>query len=121
MFCNFPFPQACLFPSIVDDIHIISPPLIVSFTYEHFQTELHKINIFIQLQKCVAWSFFGLSFNFDTPSMFNIPLEGIRVLGVPLGISSFTSSFIKDVLLEDVRHVGLLLIMGDVYIAFGIF
>jgi hypothetical protein len=53
--------------------------------------------------------------------MFNIPLEGIRVLGVPLGISSFTSSFIKDVLLEDVRHVGLLLIMGDVYIAFGIF
>ncbi len=26
----------CLFPSIVDDIHIISPLLIVSFAYEHF-------------------------------------------------------------------------------------
>jgi hypothetical protein len=46
--------------------------------------------------------------------MFNTPLEGIRFLGVPLGISSFTSSFIKDVLLEDVWHVGVLFRMGDV-------
>jgi hypothetical protein len=33
---------------------------------------------------------------------FNTPLKGIRVLGVPLGISSFTSSFIKDVMVKDV-------------------
>jgi len=30
---HFPF---CLFPSIVDDIHIIGPISIVSFGYEHF-------------------------------------------------------------------------------------
>jgi hypothetical protein len=30
------FFPSCLFPSIVDDIHIISPPLIISFSYEHF-------------------------------------------------------------------------------------
>ncbi len=30
---HFPF---CLFPSIIDDIHIISPPSIVSSAYEHF-------------------------------------------------------------------------------------
>jgi hypothetical protein len=29
------FPS-CLFPSIVNDIHIISPPSVVSFAYEHF-------------------------------------------------------------------------------------
>jgi hypothetical protein len=29
------FPS-CLFPSIVNDIHIITPPSIISFTYEHF-------------------------------------------------------------------------------------
>jgi hypothetical protein len=27
---------SCLFPSIVDDIHIISPLSIISFVYEHF-------------------------------------------------------------------------------------
>jgi hypothetical protein len=30
---HFPF---YLFPSIIDDTHIIGPPLIVSFAYEHF-------------------------------------------------------------------------------------
>jgi hypothetical protein len=42
------FPS-CFFPSIVDDIHIINPPSIVSSTYEHFQTKLHVIGLFIQI------------------------------------------------------------------------
>jgi hypothetical protein len=41
-------------------------------------------------------------------------------LGVPLGTSSFTSSFIRDALLKDVQDVDLLLKMGDVQITFGI-
>jgi hypothetical protein len=47
------------------------------------------------------------------------PSKGIKVLGVPLGTSTFTSSFIKDALLKDVQHVDLLLIKGDVQVAFG--
>jgi hypothetical protein len=57
-----------LFPSIVDDTHIVSFLFIVSFTYEHFQIKLHVIGLFIQLHKCVAWSPFGLVFDFNTPS-----------------------------------------------------
>jgi hypothetical protein len=41
-------------------------------------------------------------------------LEEIRVLGVPLGTSSFTSFFVKNVLLKDVPHVNLFFRMGDV-------
>ncbi len=63
--------------------------------------------------KCATWSPFSLLPTFDTPS------KGIKVLGVPLGTSSFTSSFIKDVLLEDAWHVYFLPIMGDVQVAFG--
>jgi hypothetical protein len=58
----------CLFPSIVDDTHIIGPPSIVSFTYEHFQIEIYAIGLSIQLHKCVAWSPFSLLPNFNTPS-----------------------------------------------------
>jgi hypothetical protein len=57
-----------LFPSIIDNIHIIGRLSIVSFTYEHFQTEFHVISLSIQPHKCVAWSPFGLSLNFNTPS-----------------------------------------------------
>jgi hypothetical protein len=37
-----------------------------------------------------------------------------------LNISSFTSSFIKDILLNDVQHVNLLLTLDNVQIVFGI-
>jgi hypothetical protein len=109
-----------LFPSIIDDIHIIGPPFIVSFTYEHFQTEFHVIGFFIQLQKCVTWSPSYLPPNFNTPSQFTTRPKGFKVLGVPLGTLTFTSSFIKDALLKDVQHVNLLPRMGDAQMAFGI-
>jgi hypothetical protein len=41
-------------------------------------------------------------------------------LGIPLGTSSFTSSFIKHVLLKDVLHIDILPKMGDVQIIFKI-
>jgi hypothetical protein len=42
---HFPF---CLFPSIVDDIHIRGPLSIVLFIYEHFKTKLCVIGLFPQ-------------------------------------------------------------------------
>jgi len=38
---------SCLFPSIIDDTHIIASFLIVSFTYEHFQIEFCVIGFSI--------------------------------------------------------------------------
>jgi len=89
------FPS-CLFPSIANDTHIISPPSIISSAYEHFQTELCAIGLFIQLKKCVAWSPCGLPPYFNTSSQFTTTSEGIKILGVPLGTLTFTSSFMKD-------------------------
>jgi len=91
-----------VFPSIIDDTHIISCPSIISSQYEHFQIELCAIDLSIQLQKCVMWSPFNLPPDFNTPSQFTTPSKGIRVLGVPFNTSLFTSSFIKDALLDDV-------------------
>jgi hypothetical protein len=48
------FPS-CLFPSIIDDNHIINPLSIVSSTYEHFQIKPYAIGLSIQPHKCVAW------------------------------------------------------------------
>jgi len=42
----FPF---CLFPFIVNDVHIIGPFSNVSFVYDHFQTKFCVIHLFIQL------------------------------------------------------------------------
>jgi hypothetical protein len=64
--------------------------------------------------KYVAWSPFGLPLDFNTLS------EGIKILGVMLGNSTFTSSFIKNAMPEDVQHVELLFIVVDVHVGFKI-
>jgi hypothetical protein len=87
-----------MFPSIIDDTHIIGPLSIVSSTHEHFQTKLHAIGFSIQPHKCVAWSPSSLPLDFNTPSQFTTPSKGIRILGVPLGTLIFTPSFIKNTL-----------------------
>ncbi len=92
---HFPFH---LFPFIRDNTHIIGPPSIVSYVYEYFQTKLRVIGFSIQLQKCITWLPLGLPPNFNTPFQCTTPYEGIRVLGVPLGTLTFTSSFSTDAL-----------------------
>ncbi len=109
----------CLFPSITYDNHIIGPPSILSFAHEHFQIELCETDLSIQLQKCVTWLLSSLPQDFNTPSQFTTPLKGIRVLGVPLGTSTFTSSFIKNAMLKYVKHVDFPPKIGDVHITFG--
>jgi hypothetical protein len=59
-----------LFPSIVNDTHIICFFSIVSFAYEYFQTKFHAVGFSIQPHKCVAWSPSGLLLDFNTPSQF---------------------------------------------------
>jgi hypothetical protein len=58
---------SCLFPSITNDMHIISPCSIISSAYEHFQIKFHVISFFIQPLKCVAWSPSSLPLDFNTP------------------------------------------------------
>ncbi len=48
-------------------------------------------------------------------------IKGIRVLGVPLGSFSFTSSFLQDALDNDVHHFNVFSKSRDVQVAFGIF
>jgi hypothetical protein len=57
---------------------------------------------------------FWLATEFQHPILVTTPSKGVRVLGVPLDILTFTSSFIKDALLKNVQHVDLFFRMGDV-------
>jgi hypothetical protein len=64
--------------------------------------------------KCVVWSPLRLFSRFLPPSGFCIPVEGIRVLGVPSRSFSFVFFFLLEALNDDVQHVDVLLKLGDV-------
>jgi hypothetical protein len=51
--------------------------------------------------------------------LFKTPSKGFKNLGFSLSISSFTSFFIKDVLLENVQLV-IFFQMGDIQITFEV-
>jgi hypothetical protein len=56
------FPS-CLFPCVIDDMHIIGPSSIVPFAYEHFQIEFCRISLLSNLKNVQPSS---LPPNFDT-------------------------------------------------------
>ncbi len=56
-----------VFPSILDDIHIIGPTQIVSHVFEHFASPLALVGLTIQPHKCATWSP-------STPSKFSLPI-----------------------------------------------
>jgi hypothetical protein len=74
----FPY---CLFPSIINETHIIGPPLIISSAYEHFKIKFRVIGLFIKLLKCVTWSPFYLLFDFNTPSRFTTHQRELEIWG----------------------------------------
>jgi hypothetical protein len=49
-----------------------------------------------------------------------VAFYNIRVLGAPFGSVSFFSSFLQNILDEDVHHVDMLLELADIQVAFGI-
>ncbi len=64
---------------------------------------------------------FWLTIKLQHPILVYHPIQKNQRLGGSVGHLNFhTSSFIKNALLKNTRHVDLLLKMGDVHVAFGI-
>jgi hypothetical protein len=82
-----------LFPSIIDDTHIIGLVLVVSQAFHHFFSQLDLVGLMVQPYKCVVWFLLGLPSRFSPPLGFCTLAKGIKVLGVPLGSFSFASFF----------------------------
>ncbi len=54
---------SCLFPSGVNDSHIIRCALVVFKVFHHFTSWLDLVGLVVHHYKCVAWIFFGATFN----------------------------------------------------------
>jgi len=111
----------CLFLSLTNDTHILALAHVISIAFNHFASLLVFVGLSIQLCKCSAWAPSSLPHGFILPTKFYCPLSNIKILGVPFGSISFTSSFLQEVLGKDVWHVNVFLILRDVYVTFDFF
>jgi hypothetical protein len=93
---------------------ILDPTHVISFDFDHFAFQLVSMGLFCQPRKCLAWVPSGLPLGFIPLVDLWCPLDGIRILGVPCGFTSFAFSFLQEVLGEDVWHADVFLRLGDV-------
>jgi len=79
------------------------------------------VGLVVQYCKYVAWSILGLLLGFSFLLSLCTFIRGIMVLGVLLGLFSFTFFFLHDILDNDVQHINAFPKLGDVQLALGIF
>lgn len=108
------------FPSLIDGIHILNLVSFIPLTFNHFASQLALKGLVVQPCKCITWSPSNLFTNFSPPHGFCCLPNGIWVLGVFCGFVLFSSSFLQDILDEDVRHVNVFLGLRDVQVVFNI-
>jgi hypothetical protein len=88
------FPS-CLFLSLFDDTHILGLAHVVSLALSHFATQLVFVGLFVQPRKCLDWVPFKLSLGIVPLVELCCPPNGIKILGIPFGLTSFTFFFNK--------------------------
>jgi hypothetical protein len=83
--------------------------------------QLAYVGLLLQPHACTSWSPSSLPFNFPPFVDFCCPSDGITILGIMFGSTSFISYFLWYALDENVCHVDAFPKLKDIQVAFGIF
>ncbi len=89
---------SCVFPSLVNDTNIVGPMNEIIHTFDHLSTQLALIGLKVKVSKCKFWSPSGISPNIKIPQGYTLVIDGLHILGVPLGSQDFTTHFLNETL-----------------------
>jgi len=85
-----------VFPSLVNDTHILGLALDVIPVFLWLQEELSALNLSMQSAKCVVWSPSRLDHFISLYLSFFIPDSGFYILNALVGSTSFVESFVVE-------------------------
>jgi hypothetical protein len=72
------------------------------------------------VSKCKLWSSSGVSSGIKIPQGCILVINGLCILGVPLGFQIFAMHFSNEALSQDMAHIDDLPLLGDIQVALGI-
>jgi len=58
---------SCVFPSLVDDTHIMGSMSEITHTFDHFSTQLTLVGFRVKVSKCKLWSPSGIFLGIKIP------------------------------------------------------
>ncbi len=74
-----------IFPSLLDNIHIVEPMSEITHAFEHLLTQLAFVGLKVKVSKCKLWSPLNISPSIEIFQGYTLVTNGVHILGVPMG------------------------------------
>jgi hypothetical protein len=87
-----------VFPSLVDDTHIMGPLSEITHIFYHLSTQLALVGLRVKVSKCKFWSPSWISLCIKIPQACTLVTNGLCILGVQVGSQDFATHFLDEVL-----------------------
>ncbi len=74
-----------VFPSLMDNTHIVSFIKEIVFAFDHLLTQLTLVGLKVKVSKCKLWSPSWIFSNIEIFQGYILVTNGLHILGVPMG------------------------------------
>jgi hypothetical protein len=72
----------CVFPSLVDDTHIMGPMNEIVPTFDHLLIQLTLVGLKVKVSNCKLWNPLGVLLGINIPQGCTLVINGLCIFGV---------------------------------------
>jgi hypothetical protein len=95
----------CIFPSLVDDTHIMGFLNEITRAFDHLSTQITIVGLRVKMSKCKLWNPLEIYLGIKIPQGCTLVANGLHILGVPMGSQDFAMYFLDEVLYQNVAYI----------------
>jgi hypothetical protein len=82
-----------IFPSLVDNTHIVGPMSEITCTFDHLSTQLTLVGLKVKVSKCKLWNPLGISPSIEIFQGCTLVIDGLRIFGCASGFLGLYHTF----------------------------
>jgi hypothetical protein len=88
----------------------------ITYAFDHLSNHLALVGLRIKVSKCKFWNPLRFSLGIKIPQGCTLVIDGLRILGVPMGFQDFATHFLDEILSQDVAHINDLPLLGNAWV-----
>jgi hypothetical protein len=85
-----------VFPSLIDNTHIVGPMNEIIPTFDHLSTQLVQVRLRVKVSKCKLWRPSWIFSGIKIPQGCILVIDGLHILGVLMGFHDFDLHFLDE-------------------------
>ncbi len=83
----------------------MGPLSVITHTFDHLSTQLTLVGFRVKMSKCKLWNPSWIFLGIKIPQGCTLVINGLPILGVPMGFQDFATHFFDEVLFQDVVYI----------------